>query len=394
LSKLNMLFIIVIFYTSSALSEFNKLGVIESLREDGYLTVIFNEVPERELYYISSDEKIIGNISYLKKIPDIYNKNRYLCKYSLLNDGFNRILRSGLDIVIINTEKEIDKKAQENTNLVSSLYKKEIISLTDKREMVLIPEGKFLMGSTGSDQDEFPEHEEFLGNYYIDKYEVSNSDYKKFADIKGVKYPDYWKNQIDRKSNFISVYFSSLPVIVSYYESAAYAAWAGKRLPSELEWEKAAKPPESSGKTGKGYLYSWGAIFRENLANTEEFWASEKNGENLKKTIIQKYGLTILEKGYLPVDMFEKDSLSYYGVAHLDGNALEWTDSWYQPYPGNNRVNKKYGTQYKVIRGGAFFLTKTDSRITDRKTGGIPDLYKDRVAGFRCVKSIAVSDKK
>jgi formylglycine-generating enzyme required for sulfatase activity len=60
----------------------------------------------------------------------------------------------------------------------------------------------------------------------------------------------------------------------------------------------------------------------------------------------------------------------------------------------NNKNNKKFGEQYKVIRGGSFFLPKNDSRITDRKTGGIPDLYKDRIAGFRCVKNVAENDKK
>jgi len=184
-------------------------------------------------------------------------------------------------------------------------------------------------------------------------------------------------------------------VIATYHEAAGYSLWAGKRLPTEIEWEKAARVPASMENPGKkGALYSWGSGFKEGIANTEELWQTEQTGENLKKLISEKYQSGAPVKGYIPVDMYEKESLSYYGAAHLDGNAMEWTDSWYLPYKGNRRSSKKFGNQYKVIRGGAFFLSKDDARITNRKTGGMPDLYKDRIAGFRCVKNIAESDKK
>lgn len=394
LKKINKLIIIFLLYATAVFSGYTKYGTIETLREDGYITVIFNTLPDKDLYYIYSNDKIIGNISSLKNIPDVYGKKRFLCRYSLLNDDFKSLLRPGLDIVSIDPDKEIDKRMQKNPYIDSTSYKPEIISLIDKREMLLIPAGKFLMGCSHCDDDEFPEHPEFLGDYYIDKCEVSNNDYKKYADIKGLSYPDYWKGQLDKSRNFTSLFFGSLPVIVTYYEAADYALWAGKRLPAEKEWEKASRLPLPIDTAGKGSLYSWGSNFREGISNTEELWSSDKTGENLKKIITEKFVMSVPEKGYIPVDIFEKESLSYYGVAHMDGNALEWTDSWYQPYPGNTKSNKKYGNQYKVIRGGSYFLPKSDSRITDRKTGGMPDLYKDRLAGFRCVKNISESDKK
>ena len=393
-SKMNFFFIVMLLYASSASSIYTKTGTIETIREDGYITVIFEKMPEKDLYYIFSNDKIIGNISSLKQIPDVYGKKRYLCKYSLLHEEYKQILRPGLDIVLIEADKEIDKRLNKNPYIDSTAYKPEIISLADKREMILIPEGKFLMGCSSCDEDEYPEHTEFLGYYYIDKFEVSNNDYKKYADIKGLVYPEYWKDRIDNSKNFLSPYFGSLPVIVTYYEAADYAVWAGKRLPYEAEWEKAARPPASMDSGAKGALYSWGSEFREGIANTEELWLSDKTGENLKKITSEKYQLSSIEKGYLPVDIYENGSLSNYGIANLDGNALEWTAGWYQPYPGNKKNDKKYGNQYKVIRGGSYFLSKTDSRITDRKIGGIPDLYKDRVAGFRCVKNVSESDKK
>ena len=384
----------IIFFSTMAYSDNLKIGIIDTVREDGYVTVAFENTPDRDLYYIFTNDRIIGNIYSLKEIPYVTGKKRYLCKYSLLNDEYKIIIRPGVDIVIIDSYKEIDKRPLPNQYTGEVYYKPEILSLTDKREMILIPAGKFLMGCSNCDEDEYPEHAEFVGDYYIDKYEVSNSDYKKYADIKGLKYPEYWSSQLDSRKNFLSRYFGSLPVIVTYHEARGYAAWAGKRLPDEREWEKASRPPLTAGASAKNASYSWGSDFKEGISNTEELWLSDKTGENLKKTISEKYGIPLPEKGYIPVDIYDKESISYYGVVHLDGNALEWTDSWYQQYPGNKKNSKKYGHQYKVIRGGSFFLSKADSRITDRKTGGMPDLYKDRIAGFRCIKNTAESDKK
>ena len=388
--------ILLLLFTLSAYAqeERTKAGVIETIRDREYITVIFDKIPDRDTYYIYSADKIIGNISSLKEIPEISSKKRYLCNYTLLKEEFRAILRPGLDIVILSADKEIDRQLRKNIFTDSPDYKTEIISPVDNREMVLIPEGNFFMGCSYCNEDESPEHSQFLGEYYIDKFEVSNNDYKIFADIKGNAYPAYWKDQIDKSGNFVSSYFAALPVIVTYYEAVDYASWAGKRLPSELEWEKAARQPESGEKIGQQTLYSWGIRFKDGISNTEEFWASDRVGANLKKKITEKYGLAKIEKGYIPVEMFEREALSFYGVANLDGNALEWTNSWYNGYSGNYKANNKYGQQYKVIRGGAYFLPGKDSRITNRKIGGLPNLYKDRIAGFRCVKSVSDSDKK
>lgn len=394
-NKLNLMILLLILFTSSAYSGYTKSGTIETLREDGYVTVLFYEIPDKKQYYILSNDVVIGTLISIQQIPDVSGKTRFICGYSLLNTKYKENLRTGLDIVYKDTDKEIDKRLQKNPYIESILYKPEIMTPVDGRNMVLIPEGKFFMGCSDCDSDEFPERLEFTGDYYIDKQEVSNNDFRKYADVKGLTYPDYWKDHMDKGGNFTNLYFGSLPVIATYHEAAGYALWAGKRLPTEIEWEKAARVPASLEMPGKkGALYSWGSGFKDGLANTEELWQSEKTGENLKLMISEKYLPMVTVKGYIPVDMYEKDSLSYYGVAHLDGNAMEWTDSWYLPYKGNSVVNKKFGTQYKVIRGGAYFLSKNDARITDRKTGGMPDLYKDRIAGFRCVKNISESDKK
>lgn len=394
ISKVGFHVMVIFLCVTAAYSGYTKIGTVETVREDGYLTAIFYTEPVKDLYYITSGDVIIANISSFRPVPAVSGSKRYLCRYSLLTTADSALLRAGLDIVFMEADKEIDKSSQKNPYIDTISYKTEIVSLIDERDMVLIPSGKFFIGCSDCDEDEYPEHVAFTGDFYIDKYEVSNKDYKKYADVKSVRYPDYWKEYLDSFGNFTSLYFGSLPVIVSYHEAKDYASWAGKRLPDEQEWEKAARIPYSIDAPGKkGALYSWGNNFREGLANTEELWISALTGGNIKTMITEKYGIAVPEKGYIPVDIFDKESLSYYGVAHLDGNAMEWTDSWYEPYSGNRKKNKKYGRQYKVIKGGAFFLSKSDSRITDRKTGGMPDLYKDRIAGFRCVKKTSENDK-
>ena len=260
LFKLKIFVLIILLYTSVLYAEYSRKGIIESLREDGYITVLLDSKADRDLYYIATGEKIIGNISSLKQIPDVLGKKRYICRYSLINEEYRQILRPGIEIVVTDADKEIDKRVQKNPYIDTINLKPEIISLIDKRDMMLISEGKFLMGCSDCDEDEFPEHIVFLGDYYIDKYEVSNSDYKKYADIKGLPYPDYWNDQLQGITGFKSIYFGSLPVIVTYYEAVDYATWAGKRLPSEEEWEKASRPPASGETPGKAFSYSWEAI--------------------------------------------------------------------------------------------------------------------------------------
>jgi formylglycine-generating enzyme required for sulfatase activity len=259
--------------------------------------------------------------------------------------------------------------------------------------MVLIPAGKFLMGSNSGDEDEHPEHIVNLTEYYIDRFEVSNEDYRIYADSKAIKYPEYWSGKISNGTGFNDLYFSRLPVIVSYHEAEGYARWCGKRLPDEMEWEKAARFPPSQGKGNSWSDYTWGNQFREGISNTDEFWNSEQTGINLKTVIKQKYNLTVLTRGLIPVDIYDTETVSYYGIVHMDGNASEWTGSWYKGYEMNRKNSKKYGTQYKVIKGGSHNLGRNEARVTDRKIGGIPDLYRDRISGIRCVKDITDNDR-
>lgn len=249
----------------------------------------------------------------------------------------------------------------------------------DKKEMVFIPSGFFLHGQ-GSDagKDNFnpnffhPTKESLMetSSYYIDKYEVTNREYYKFLKNTNTTPPPHWENGIypDGEDNY--------PVnFLTYQEVEKYAKWTGKRIPTEFEWEKAARGQgldikinldESITITTFPLTYPFGQNFDPELCNSKEV--------NLGKTF-SIYELA--EKGASP-----------YGAIGMCGNAAEWTSSWYLPYPGNFKKNISYGKQFKVIRGGSFFETKKEGRTFYRMYGGLPSLHEDRRAGFRLVLDI------
>ncbi len=239
--------------------------------------------------------------------------------------------------------------------------------------MTFVPAGEFTMGSNKVDDEglgkefgartgnlfdaEHPERKVSIGGYYIDTYEVTNSQYKGFADATGYPtLPFNWEGRSFPKGK------EKHPVNnVTWYDAHNYCAWAGKRLLAEAEWEKAARGPN-------GNQYPWGNEYSDKAANLE-------TGDTVE------------------VGSYETDK-SYYGVYDMGGNVMEWTGDWFKRYPGNTADIKDYGQTSRSVRGGAgtvlghYIMEQLFARSSFRQfyipEGAGPD------GGIRCAKSPAI----
>lgn len=191
--------------------------------------------------------------------------------------------------------------------------------------MVHIPAGEFIMGSDERFSDEGPEQVVDLEAFDIDQYPVTNLQFQAFIDATGRRAPQHFsgRNPPPGKGDH--------PVtFVSWFEARDYCDWADKRLPTEHEWEKAARGTD-------GRVFPWGNEFSLRKANTPVRWA--------------RIGI---EGDTTPVGAFA-DGVSPYGLYDTSGNVWEWTDSWYLPYPGNESQSENYGRIYRVLRGGSWW---------------------------------------
>lgn len=243
------------------------------------------------------------------------------------------------------------------------------ISPVDGKQMVLIPAGEFIMGTDKTDPDntqqkigtvkplyldQHPERKVTLDAYYIDRYEVTNKEFKQFMD--DTKYPDPPGNWVG--GTFPEGRGDHPVTSIIWQEALAYALWAKKSLPTEAQWEKAARGPD-------GLSYPWGNVYEKGKANV--------GIEDAKATV--------------PVGSHPED-ISPYQVYDMAGNVMEWTLDWYEAYPGNVHKDPRFGKKFKVLRGNAFqksghyFLDAY--RYAFNRTEVPADEYFENV-GFRCV---------
>jgi len=223
--------------------------------------------------------------------------------------------------------------------------------------MILIPEGEFILGYDGADPSCRPAQKVHVKAFYIDIYPVSNLMYRKFVREKKHKIPfmegkDYEEYNWNDKRSYPPGKANHPVTLVSWYDAYAYAKWAGKRLPSEVEWEKAARGTE-------GFVYPWGNTWHTGKINCAIGGAGTTN----------------------PRDMFPSDK-SPYGVMDMAGNVQEWTGDYYFPYSFPYRPPKKKST-FMVIRGGSW-NDKPNLIATYLRNRNMAH-YKAPTLGFRCV---------
>ncbi|HMQ55315.1 MAG TPA: SUMF1/EgtB/PvdO family nonheme iron enzyme, partial [Anaerolineae bacterium] len=224
-------------------------------------------------------------------------------------------------------------------------------------DMVLIEAGPFTMGQDGSKPKNGPAHEVDLPAFEIDRFEVTNTEFAQFAEQTGfVTYAEQgssknWRDVAEGKDNHPVVY-------VTWDDASAYCEWAGKRLPTEAEWEKAARGDDAR-------AYPWGSEF------------NPENGNFYEGGI----------RGTTAVGSFPGEA-SPSGVEDMAGNVREWVADYFLPYPGQAAdADPFFGEENRVNRGGGWFDGEDGEIVTTyNRNAGPPGTSANDDIGFRCAR--------
>jgi formylglycine-generating enzyme required for sulfatase activity len=218
-------------------------------------------------------------------------------------------------------------------------------------EMVLIPAGEFTLGTNDKESLAYPEQKVYLPAFWIDKYEVTNAQFLDFA-VKnnytgeGAKEGRDWRLFSTRDRALFPV------VYITWNDAEAYCKSVGKRLPTEEEWEKAARGAD-------GRAYPWGNEWMDNRANVYESGPSK------------------------PVEVGQFEDVSPYGVHDMLGNVQEWTASWYMTYKGNPKKDPHSGQHFRVVRGLSARYKGRSAHLWDRSAWDPKALFD---FGCRCAR--------
>jgi serine/threonine-protein kinase len=232
--------------------------------------------------------------------------------------------------------------------------------------MVYVPAGEFQMGSTEGEDDEQPVHTVALDGFWIDRTEVTNAQYAQCVAAGACK-PPSGSGSTTRDGYYDTSTYADYPVIwVNWDDVQDYCAWAGAQLPTEAQWEYAARGPEPalSGVEG-GHVYPWG----DRAPNCDTTNFSDCMGDT---TAVGAYPA----------------GASWCGALDLAGNVWEWTADWYGEYPSERQENPTGPAtgSYRVVRGGGWNNGWSYVRAAHRYY--VYPVYRGYVfVGFRCVGS-------
>ncbi len=223
--------------------------------------------------------------------------------------------------------------------------------------MILVRSAEFRMGEDGRQArylNEMPTHTVQISDFFIDKYEVTQSQYSIFVKTEHHPPPPGWTN-----GSFPAGQETFPVTMVTWDDAVAYCRFVHKRLPTEAEWEYTARGPVRNN-------YPWGNRFERGDTNTQE------SGRGKPASVFD-----------MPKD------LSQFGVVGLAGNVSEWTADWYDAYPGNNSRELQYGEKFKIVRGGSF-LSKSDFARSSFRGFRKPNSPAEDI-GFRCARTASAA---
>ena len=296
---------------------------------------------------IGAQEKAIKHLrSYVMLVPDASDIDKIVSYIAVLQSIINR------------KNKLVDARAKRDQAMKEALPR-----IKEKCDMVLIPTGPFIMGLEDIKREQRPPHKVYLNAFYIDRYEVTNAQYYEFLEYitetedHSKCHKDEHVNNDHTPLNWGDDYYNhpDYPVVrIDWYDAYAYAAWADKRLPTEAEWEKAARGTDER-------KWPWGKEWDPKKCNIGE---------------------------PEPIGSFEEGK-SVYGCYDMAGSTGEWCSDWadmlyYNVSPKNNPKGPEKGAK-KIVRGGSRFATRGIMlRCTARKA--VDPRLGNMGVGFRCAK--------
>ncbi len=223
-------------------------------------------------------------------------------------------------------------------------------------DMSYVPAGDFMMGHDAGDGrlgievavDSMPAHRVHLPGFWIDRFEVTIRDYRGFVKATDGRAFPLWA--------YVAPPRPDEPAqAVDFAGARGYCQWVGKRLPTEAEWEKAARGTD-------GRLFPWGNEWHPE-------WAVHKTRETAHPEPVGSH----------------PENASPYGVMDMAGNVMEWTDSWYDRYPGSSLERVAFGKKYRVLKGGSWETTALFARSANRFS--VLPVIGQPSFGFRCALS-------
>ncbi len=294
-------------------------------------------IPAGEFFMGSDEEEVFGGLLTLHKASDLKKITEPIEKESPVG---------GLPSPQVSSVKLVTKRDERERDAESKADCKEDINGDDKKTS---------------------KHKVYLDAYLIDKYPVTNAQYRECVEAGQCEKPGKSTWYDDEK-------YANHPVVCVDWEQAnAYCKWAGKRLPTEAEWEKAARGMQ-------GDIYPWGNTWDENKCNNWFY----------KGSLISHMANMAKNRGTTPIGCFSGD-VSPYGVYDMAGNVWEWVSDWYDRNyykisPDKNPKGPMYG-EYRALRGGSWLIdTPKQLRCAVRRCG--EPTAEIHSIGFRCASAV------